>query len=130
MFITDGASAVNVKNATTFNYNQASCDLPPQNKLESSIIRHRNQGILVASAEGISGDDSILNFSAAESDAAAVLFGCDCAACISALRQLRSQSLLNNVNGHCWSTMQERVSPQTVQEVLQDLEAKEAEQKL
>lgn len=66
-----------------------------------------------------------MDFSAAESDAAVELFGCDCPSCIGALRQLRSQTLLSGSEGHCWSTLQNRASQQEVQQVLQALEAQE-----
>jgi hypothetical protein len=77
----------------------------------------------------ISGESAILDFSELESDAA-VLFGCDCPSCINALRQLRSQPLLDSgdSNGHCWTSLQRRVSPERMQEVLQNLETTETEQ--
>jgi hypothetical protein len=126
--IAERASAVVVSNATTLISSQASCDLPPNSNLKSSNIWHQNSSVIVALAENMLDESSNLNFSEAESDAAAVLFGCDCPTCINALRQLRTQSLLNNGSGHCWTLMQRRVSPQTVQEILQNLEMREAEQ--
>lgn len=71
-------------------------------------------------------DHPMADFTIAESDAAVELFGCDCMACINALRQLRSQSLeqlvASNNQGHCWTSLQRRVSPQDVQNVLETLE--------
>lgn len=123
------ARAVGATNVTTSTLSQATCDLPPKQKISLSSIQHQ-QGITIASADSISSDAAILSFSDAESDAAAVLFGCDCSACINALRQLRNQSLFNssNGNGHCWTSLQRRVSTQQIQEVLQTLEMREAEQ--
>jgi hypothetical protein len=75
----------------------------------------------------------MMDFSAAESDAAVALFGCDCLPCINALRQLRNQSFAQMViqsgtlqasnQGHCWSSLQQRRSSQEVEDVLQQLEA-------
>lgn len=55
------------------------------------------------------------DFSAAESDAAVTLFGCNCPACIGALRQLQTRE------GHCWGALQTN-SPEEVRRVLQTLE--------
>ena len=128
--MTDRASAVGVTNSTSLISTQASCDLPLDPDLKSSVLQHRIQGIAIASADFIADENPLLNFTEAESDAAAVLFGCDCPACINTLRQLKSQSLLETVNGekgHCWTSLQRRVSPQTVQEVLKNLEIRDAE---
>jgi hypothetical protein len=74
----------------------------------------------------------MMDFTAAESDAAVALFGCDCLPCINALRQLRNQSLTQLMQpstqqasnqGHCWSSLQRRHSPQEIEDVLQQLEA-------
>jgi hypothetical protein len=124
--------------------NQNACELPSSSKLQSSSQWHRGQVITVASADIGSGETAIFDFSEAESDAAAILFGCDCTTCINALRQLRKQSLLNSIDsnpinstmmkgsinskGHCWTALQRRVSPQKMQEVLQNLAAEEAKQ--
>lgn len=121
---TESMSANIIANATTAASNQVSCDVPTTPKLKSLRIHNLNKGTLIASTD-IGGDDSILDFSAVESDAAVTLFGCDCGSCINALRQLRSQALLNNPQGHCWKSMEERVSSQQVQEVLQNLDAEE-----
>ncbi|WP_421658934.1 hypothetical protein [Leptothermofonsia sp. ETS-13] len=128
--LVERASAINANQAAALTLNQASCDLPPEGGLKPFSMRHQNQSITMASADSIAGEPAILNFSEAESDAAAILFGCDCPACINTLRELRSQSLFNrgNGSGHCWTSLQRRVSPQTMQEVLQDLEMREAGQ--
>lgn len=94
------------------------------------------------------------NFSYAESDAAVSLFGCDCPACINALRQLKSQgyssqrmtspgTTINNkissvpsaqindpVQGHCWVNLQERATPEKIQTVLATLDNKEKSKKI
>lgn len=102
----------------------ASCDAPSTAPLHSTGLK---QGLLIASAAsgGIT-DDADFNFSIAESDAAATLFGCDCPACIRALRQLQQQSLTQqmteNGKGHCLASLQRRqVSPQMLQETLKML---------
>jgi hypothetical protein len=76
--------------------NVASCEVPVEPR---STLRSRHGDTLVASAAGFpvqpvaqtEPDDFDFDFSYAESDAAVVLFGCDCPACINALRQLRNQ---------------------------------------
>ena len=105
---------------------QASCDLPATSALELSLMGQINRRVLVASSTEIPGEFPILDFSAAESDASVTLFGCDCSSCIRALRQLRYQSGLNNGQGHCWSSLQERVSQQEIKKVLQTLDAEDA----
>jgi hypothetical protein len=101
----------------------ASCDAPSTAPLHSTDLK---QGLLIAStAGGGIADDA--DFSIAESDAAATLFGCDCSACIRALRQLQQQSLTQQVTGngkgHCLASLQRRqVSPQMLQETLKTLE--------
>lgn len=117
-----------------------SCDLPTTSRLKSSVIRQTTKGILIASSSNIPVEYPTLefsaaendpveyptsDFSAAESDAAVTLFGCDCPSCINALRQLRTQTLVAKGQGHCWSSLQERVSSQEMQEVLQTLDAEE-----
>ncbi|HEY9692603.1 MAG TPA: hypothetical protein V6D15_10375 [Oculatellaceae cyanobacterium] len=103
-----------------------SCDLPTNSQLKSSSV-HRlnrlNKGILVASSTKIPQEDLSLNFSELESDTAVALFGCDCSSCIRALRQLRAQPLIKNGQGHCWSSLQGRVSPQRMENLLQTLDA-------
>ena len=97
----------------------ASCDSTPTN-LQATTNHRSNQGILIASS-----DVTSLDFSDAESDAAAALFNCDCPACINALRQLRLQSSANQGKGHCWANLQEQVSSQQLKEVLQNLDRQE-----
>ncbi len=127
--LVERASAVSASQAA-LTLNQASCDALPAGEAKPFSLRHQSQGIFMASVDSIADETAILDFSEAESDAAAVLFGCDCPSCINALRQLRSQTLFNNGNGsgHCWTSLQRRVSPQTMQEVLQNLEMREVEQ--
>jgi hypothetical protein len=111
----------------------ASCDRPePAAQSIQSLHHERIQDgheILMASAIDIPieipVEHPIDNFSAAESDAAVTLFGCDCPSCLRALEQLRSQTLLNNGQGHCWTALQRRVSQPEMQEVLNLLEAEE-----
>ncbi len=105
---------------------QASCDAPMSSNRQSSILS--NRGILIASSAGSASDDSGTDFSEAESDAAVTLFGCDCPACIRSLKQLQRQSstqkiLGNSSQGHCWTALQRRVSPQVIKEVLKTLES-------
>lgn len=121
-------SAVGTSDVVISALSPAACDSPSERELESTSIQHRSQGVHVASTGLSSEENTIFDFSEAESDAAVVLFGCDCPPCINALRQLRNQSLLNNKKGHCWASLQDRVSPQRRQEILQDLEKTEAEQ--
>jgi hypothetical protein len=107
----------------------ASCDATTPSNLQSSGFSHRDRSILIASSGGVPGDDFDPNFSEAESDAAVTLFGCDCPACIRSLKQLQRQSLTQQVSGssgqgHCWTALQRRVSPQDVKEVLKTLESK------
>ena len=97
----------------------ASCDSTPTN-LQATTNHRSNQGILIASS-----DVNSLDFSDAESDAAAALFNCDCPACVNALRQLRLPSSANQGKGHCWANLQEQVSSQQLKEVLQNLDRQE-----
>ncbi len=127
-WMAERVSAVGVSHSTTLFASQAACALPPERHLDASSLWQRHSGTMVASAGTRTDDASSLNFSEAESDAAAVLFGCDCPACLQALQQLRTQSLLQKDQGHCWTAMQRRVSPQTMQDVLQQLERREAGQ--
>lgn len=97
-----------------------------------------------ANPEAVNNESPMMDFTAAESDAAVALFGCDCPPCINALRQLQSQSLsqvllsssqsssqprdqvaVSNSQGHCWTTLQQRVSPEEAQSILQQLDAEE-----
>lgn len=113
---------------STPNSNQASCDVPLRSSAQPSAVSsifHTEYERLVASAIAIPVEYPELDFTTAESDAAVTLFGCDCPSCINALRQLRNPSLENG-QGHCWTRLQERVSPEEVQEVLQNLEDDES----
>jgi hypothetical protein len=112
----------------TPNSNQPSCDVPLRSSAQPSSVSsifHSEYERLVASAIAIPVEYPELDFTTAESDAAVTLFGCDCPACLGALRQLRNPSLENG-QGHCWTRLQERVSPEEVQEVLQTLEEDES----
>jgi hypothetical protein len=104
---------------------QASCDSPTPSNLRSSESDRNRRTFLIASSAGIVGEDSVAEFSEAESDAAVTLFGCDCPACLRSLKQLQRQTLTQKVvgttKGHCWSSLQKRASPQVVQEVLKNL---------
>lgn len=70
-------------------------------------------------------EDAAMDFTAAESDAAVALMGCDCPACMRVLHQLQSQTfsqvLLSSNQGHCWNALRQR-PPQETQEVLRGLE--------
>lgn len=127
--IMDQASAINTSQAMALTSSQASCDLSLEREFNLSVSRHYQQGVTVASAGPLPAETAMLDFSEAESDAAAVLFGCDCPACINALRTLQSQLVFKNSNsqGHCLASLQRRVSPQRMQEVLENLETEEAE---
>jgi hypothetical protein len=124
---TERVSATNATNAALSRPGQATCDWPLNPGSPSLNRVHPHPGVMMASAGGMFDEDGLSTFSDAESDAAAVLFGCDCSTCINALRQLRSQTLFNGGQGHCWTSLQRRVSPQRIQEVLQDLEKRESE---
>ncbi|NJR37855.1 MAG: hypothetical protein HC781_02200 [Leptolyngbyaceae cyanobacterium CSU_1_4] len=107
---------------------QASCDISIESQLKSSKLSlHQANVKLMASSAGIPIDVPPADFTTAESDAAVTLFGCDCSSCIGALRQVRNPSFLNGGRGHCWTALQQRVSPEELQSVLQTLEAEEAE---
>jgi hypothetical protein len=110
-------------NALLSTTSPTSCSLPTTSSLKSSAVHRLNKGILVASSTQITQDDFSLDFSELESDTAVALFGCDCSSCIRALRQLRAQPLVKNGQGHCWSSLQERVSPQRMKNLLQTLDA-------
>jgi len=72
-----------------------------------------------------SGEMMSLDFSAAASDAAVLLFGCDCPSCINALEQLRRPSLLAAAQGHCLGATEAQDSDQ-VNAVLEAVDAAEA----
>lgn len=106
-----------------------SCSIPVQPEINGSETQLELQGEVIAAASTespIDDENSLMDFTAAESDAAVDLFGCDCPSCIRSLRQLQSQTLsqvlLSSNQGHCWNALQRRVSPQEAQDVLQRLE--------
>jgi len=68
-------------------------------------------------------------FTAAESDAAVLLFECDCPACINALRQIRNPSLVDAVQGHCWGALANNIrgDRQKIDDILEALEAAETQ---
>lgn len=106
-----------------------SCSVPVQPEINVSETQPDLQGEVIAAAaatESPIDENSLMDFTAAESDAAVALFGCDCPPCIRSLRQLQSQTfsqvLLSSNQGHCWNALQRRVSPQEAQDVLQRLE--------
>ncbi|MBD2654681.1 hypothetical protein IQE94_16530 [Synechocystis sp. PCC 7339] len=136
----------------------ASCPLPEE---VISLGRSPHGEVLMASAANVpipaenpsQSQEFDFDFSYAESDAAVALFGCDCPACIGALRQLRSQPytsqrLTSNrptadksffsknqarfndpVEGHCWANLQELATEEDIQVVLQTLENEESVEK-
>jgi hypothetical protein len=123
------SSDLAIQNVTS----QISCDAPPSSNLHTSAFKQR-RSILVASSGNVSGDDFATDFSEAESDVAVQLFGCDCPACIRSLRQLQqnkslSQQVLDgggSSQGHCLASLQKRMSPQAVKDVLKTLEVEKA----
>jgi hypothetical protein len=130
LLIATKAEAVELKDFTLSDHTaaQASCDAPTPSHLQSSGFSHR--GILIASSSIQAGDDFDADFSEAESDAAVALFGCDCPACLRSLKQLQRQSLTSKVlgggsQGHCWTALEKRTSPQVIKEVLKTLESKQ-----
>ncbi len=132
-----------------------SCPLP---KELSPLGRSPHGEVLMASTANVpipaenpsQSQEFDFDFSYAESDAAVALFGCDCPACIGALRQLRSQPytsqrLTSNrpttdqsffsknqarfndpVEGHCWANLQELATEEDIKVVLQTLENEES----
>lgn len=109
---------------------EAMQDLPEGNTLVAAVTP---SSVTLSSAEF--SEYPSMDFSAAESDAAVALFGCDCPSCIGALQLLRSQSLLDSYGGqgsgqgHCWTALKQRSSLQKVQEVLEGLEAEEVDRR-
>ena len=113
---------------------QTSCSVTVDSGMSSETkLAFQNAETNAASSTESSSEDPAMDFSAAESDAAVALFGCDCPPCINALRQLQSQSssqvllsssqiLPSNSQGHCWTGLQQRTSPIERQNILQDLE--------
>ena len=122
-YLTLGASSIltllvmaHSASATTLPSAPQSCDPQPPN-LQSLRPHNLSRGLLVAAA-----DDSWVNFTAAESDAAVSLFGCDCPSCLQALQQLRTQPAASAGQGHCWANLRQENTPQQIQQVLQSLE--------
>ena len=114
---------------------QTSCSVPVDSGMgfSETKLAFQNAETNAASSTERMSEDPVMDFSAAESDAAVALFGCDCPPCINALRQLQSQSssqvllsssqiLPSNSQGHCWTGLKERTSPIERQDILQDLE--------
>lgn len=68
-------------------------------------------------------NNDLMSFTAAESDAAVLLFGCDCPPCLNALAQLRNPSLTDAVQGHCWNNLsQKRYERQDIDQILDAME--------
>lgn len=68
-------------------------------------------------------NDDLMSFTAAESDAAVLLFGCDCPPCLNALAQLRNPSLTAAVQGHCWNNLsQKQYEQQDIDQILDAME--------
>lgn len=66
---------------------------------------------------------SLMDFTTAESDAAVLLFGCDCPPCLNALYQLRNPSIVDSVQGHCWNNFsRENYQQYDVDQVLDAVE--------
>lgn len=123
--------------AATSSLAPTSCSVPIAPEMSPSTIRPTADAVAAVSAPGMPeqgvtqsdensiDEDSIMNFTAAESDAAVALFGCDCPACMRVLHQLQrqtfSQVLLSSNQGHCWDAL--RQHPQEAQAVLRELEA-------
>ena len=114
---------------------QTSCNVPVDSGMsfsETKLAFQNGETNAASSTESLL-EDPVMDFSAAERDAAVALCGCDCPPCINALRQLRSQLssqvllsssqiLPSNSQGHCWTALKQRNSPIEVQDLLQDLE--------
>lgn len=108
------------RNTANFNPKQStgftlSCEVMPQAKSQG----HGAQSKSAAS------EIPMMDFTAAESDAAAILFGCDCPACLNALRQLRAQSLVASAQGHCWSNLSQQSTQQDINSILEAVEQAE-----
>ena len=134
---------------------QTSCNAPVDfgmSFLETRLAFQNGETNAASSTENLL-EEPEMDFSAAESDAAVALFGCDCPPCINALRQMRSQLssqvllsssqvllsssqvlpsnsqvLPSNSQSHCWTALQQRNSSKEVQDILQNLETEEANQ--
>jgi hypothetical protein len=112
---------------------QASCSVSPvTSNLQSPNIQsllHRKFSLLVASNSNVIPDEFSVDFSAAESDAAVALFGCDCPACMNVFQQIRRQSLTPKGEGHCLTNLARRSSPEKIEAILKNLDAEEAKNK-
>ncbi len=120
---------------------QTSCNVPVgsgMSFLETRLAFQNGETNAASSTENLI-EEPLMDFSAAESDAAVALFGCDCPPCMNALRQVRSQLssqvllsssqiLASNSQGHCWTALQQHTSPQEVQDILQKLATEETNQ--
>lgn len=77
--------------------------------------------------EAVQTEYPMLEFSARESDAAVALYGCDCPACMNALRRLRNlPPVVNDGRDDCW-TVQQRIFKADPEDVIAALEQAEAE---
>lgn len=92
------------------------CSAPTASNAASS-----NANSTSANDAGSDGNNELMSFTVAESDAAVLLFGCDCPPCLSALAQLRNPSLVAAVQGHCWNNLSDQQYEQ--QEIDQILDA-------
>ena len=72
-------------------------------------------------------DEGWIDFTAAESDGAVLLFGCDCSSCINALQQLRRNNLLDAIGGHCAANFARNSSETQVDDVLAAITVAEAQ---
>ncbi|MGB3615734.1 MAG: hypothetical protein WBA10_18200 [Elainellaceae cyanobacterium] len=97
----------------------------PSTAAASCSIRDEKAAVDGA-AHKSNGEVMSLDFSAAASDAAVLLFGCDCPSCINALEQLRRPSLLAAAQGHCWGSTSEAQDTDQVNAVLEAVDAAEA----
>jgi hypothetical protein len=88
----------------------ASCDATPKHTVQT---------------KSSASDPAMLDFTAAESDAAAILFGCDCPSCLNALRQLRTPTLTASTQGHCWSNLSQQSTQQDINSILEAVEQAE-----
>lgn len=68
-----------------------------------------------------------MDFTAAESDGAVLLFGCDCSSCINALQQLRQNTLLEAMGGHCAANFSRNSSAEQVDDVLEAIAIAESQ---
>lgn len=109
----------------------ASCSIPTKapahTRLDAKDLSQFSAAVLTKSSEStqalLDGESAILDFTAAESDAAVALFGCDCPSCISALRQLQQQPMVvATAEGHCFNALERRGTTDDVKDVLRTLD--------